>query len=93
MFTIVDRFLKYIIFLPCNTNSTAIDLALLFFDNIVCKFGIPAKIVSNKDSRFFSNFWLISNEIFVMQGGLFFRDTTNRPMVSLNISNTLLNSS
>ena len=57
MFTIVDKFSKYVTFLPCSTNSIALDLASLFYDNIVCKFGMPVKIVSDWDSRFFSNFW------------------------------------
>ena len=51
--TIVDWFSKYITYVPCSTSSTALDLASLFYDNIVCKFGMPAKIVSDKDSRFF----------------------------------------
>ena len=45
MFTIVDRFLKYVTFLPCSTNNTAIDLVLLFYNNIVCKFGTPVKLL------------------------------------------------
>ena len=57
MFTIVDRFSKYVTFLPCSTNSIAVDLVVLFYDNIVCKFGMPVKIVSYWDSRFLSNFW------------------------------------
>ena len=40
VFTIVDRFSKYITFVPCSTSSTALDLAYLFYDNIVCKFGM-----------------------------------------------------
>ena len=57
MFTIVYRFLKYVTFLPCSTNTVAIDLASLFYDNIVCKSGMPVKIVSDWDNRFLSNFW------------------------------------
>ena len=56
VFNIVDRFSKYITFLPFSTNSTAVDLALLFYENIPCKFGMPVKIVSIQDSRFSSNF-------------------------------------
>ena len=56
VFTIVHRFSKYVAFLPCFTNSTAINLASLFYDNIVCKFGMLVKIVSNWDNRFLSNF-------------------------------------
>ena len=57
MFTIVDRFSKYVAFLPCSTNGTAVNLASLFYDNIVCKFGMPVKFVSDQDSRFWPNFW------------------------------------
>ena len=57
VFTILDRFFKYDTFEPCFTSSTALDLASLFYDNIVCKFGIPAKIVIKKDSCFLSTFW------------------------------------
>ena len=56
VFTIVDRFSKDVTFLLCSTSRTAIDLAFLFCDNIVCKFGMPAKTVSNWDSRFLPNF-------------------------------------
>ena len=57
MFSIVDRFLKYVTFLPCFTNNTAVDLVSLFYDNIVCKFAMPVKIVSNGDSRLLLNLW------------------------------------
>ena len=57
VFTIVDRFSKYISFVPFSISSTTLDLAFLFYDNIVYKFGMPAKIVSNRDSQFLSTFW------------------------------------
>ena len=57
VFTIVDRFSKYVTFVPCSTSSTALHLASLFYDNIVCKFGMPAKIISDRDNRFLSTFW------------------------------------
>ena len=57
VFTIVDRFSKYVTFLPCSTTSIAVDLARLFYDHIVCRFGMPVKIVSDRDSRFLSSFW------------------------------------
>ena len=56
VFTIISRFSKYITFVPCSISSAALDLASLFYDNIVCKFGMPAKIVSDRDSRFLSTF-------------------------------------
>ena len=57
IFTIVDGFSKYVAFLPCSTNSTAIDLASLFYNNIDCKFGMPVKISNDWDSRLLSKFW------------------------------------
>ena len=57
VFTIVDRFSKYITFIPYKANCTASDLVRMFYDHIVCKFGIPHKIVSDKDNGFVSKFW------------------------------------
>ena len=54
VFTVVDHFSKYVIFVPCSTSKTALDLAQLFYDNIVYKFGMPVNIFSNIDSRFLS---------------------------------------
>ena len=56
VFTIVDRFSKYVTFIPCKATCTAPDLARLFYDNI--NFGMPQKIVSDRDSRFLFKFWL-----------------------------------
>ena len=57
VFTIVERFSNYITFIPCKATCTAPDLARLFYANIVCKFGMPKKIVSDRDSRFLFKFW------------------------------------
>ena len=57
VFTMVDRFSKYVTFVPCSTSSSALNLASLFYDNVVCKFRMPAKIVSYRDSQFLSTFW------------------------------------
>ena len=56
-FTIVDRLYKCITFIPCKATCTAPDLARIFYDHIVCKFGMPQKIVSDRDSRFLFKFW------------------------------------
>ena len=57
VFTVVDRFSKLVTFVPCVTSVSASDVAQLFFDRYVCKFGMPAKIVSDRDPRFLSDFW------------------------------------
>ena len=56
-FRIVNRFSKYVAFNPCKTTCTAPDFDRIFYDHFVCKFGVPKKIVSNRDSRFLSKFW------------------------------------
>jgi hypothetical protein len=53
----VDRFSKYVVTIPCSDTSSATDVAKLFFDNIVCKFGMPSKLISDRDVRFTSLFW------------------------------------
>ena len=56
VFTIVDGFSKYVTFIPCKALYTAPELAGIFYDYIVLKFGMPLKIFSDKDSRFMSKF-------------------------------------
>ena len=49
VFTIVDRFSKYVTFIPCKATCTAPDLARLFYDHIVCKFGMPKNIAKQQE--------------------------------------------
>jgi hypothetical protein len=57
IFTIVDRFSRFVRFIPCRTSMSAIDCARLFFEHWVCQFGMPKKIVSDRDVKFTSQFW------------------------------------
>ena len=57
VFTVVDRFSKLVRFIPCKTTCNAEETACLFFDEWVCRFGMPQKIVSDHDPRFMSMFW------------------------------------
>ena len=57
VFIIIDRFSDYITFIPCKATCKAPDLARMFYDNIVCKFGMPQKIVSDRDSIVLSKCW------------------------------------
>ena len=50
---IVDKSSKYENFIPCKGNCTAPDLDRIFYNHIVCKFGMPKKIVGNRYRRFF----------------------------------------
>ena len=52
VFTNVDRFSRYVTFIPCKATCIAPDLAIVFFNHTVCKFGMPQKIVSDRNSSF-----------------------------------------
>ena len=53
VFTIIDGFPKYVTFIPCKAICTAPDLARIFYDQFFCNFGMPQKIVSDRDRIFF----------------------------------------
>ena len=57
IFTIVDRYSKYVVFVPTVDTISAPDVAELFLENWVCRFGMPKKIISDRDPRFNSGFW------------------------------------
>ena len=44
------------IFLPCHTTITRPGVVQLYFDNVVQWFGLPSKIISDRDPRFTSQF-------------------------------------
>lgn len=55
--TFVDRFSKLVVFVPCQTAIGAPEFAVLFFDHVVCRHGMPHKVISDRDRRFVSLFW------------------------------------
>lgn len=58
LWVIVDRFTKMAHFIPlAKDNKQAEDLAKIFAREIWRYHGIPSDIVSDRDSRFTSNFW------------------------------------
>jgi len=54
---IVDRLTKYAHFLPVKHPYTAATIAQLFMDHVVKLHGLPASIVSDRDTIFVSHFW------------------------------------
>ena len=54
---VVDRCTKMAKYLPVTTKIDAAELAELFFEEIVLRFGMPAGIVSDRGSLFTSAFW------------------------------------
>ena len=54
---VVDHFSKWSIFIPCKTTIDAVATAHLFFNGVICRFGVPQKIISDCDPSFTSLFW------------------------------------
>lgn len=53
----MDRFSRLVRFIPIKSDVSAADVAKLFFEHWLCRFGVPSKIVCDRDVRFQSNFW------------------------------------
>ncbi|MBW0564414.1 hypothetical protein O181_104129 [Austropuccinia psidii MF-1] len=56
-FIIVDRFRKSMRSLPFHKEDTAMDTALLFWNNIISTCGVPKIIISDGDPKFTSEIW------------------------------------
>lgn len=57
IFVVVDRLSKRASFIPCTTGITAEEFAELFVRHIICKFGLPDSIITDRDPRWTSDFW------------------------------------
>ena len=57
LLVVVDKLTKMALFIPTTMEATAERCARLFFDHVFKNFGLPRKIISDRDVRFTSNFW------------------------------------
>ena len=53
----VDCLSKQGSFIPCTTGLSAEEFAELFVHHIVCRFGLPDSIITDRDPRWTSDFW------------------------------------
>ncbi|KAI3723340.1 hypothetical protein L2E82_34842 [Cichorium intybus] len=57
VWVIVDRLTKSAQFIPISEKYKVDQLAKIYIDEVLCRHGLPASIVSDRDSRFTSHFW------------------------------------
>jgi hypothetical protein len=57
IWVVFDRLTKSAHFIPMKVNDPMDKLAKLYVQNIVCLYGVPSAIISDRDSRFTSRFW------------------------------------
>jgi hypothetical protein len=57
IWVVVDRLTKVAHFLPVKTTYNGARLAELYMERIVCLYGVPKKIVSDRGTQFMSQFW------------------------------------
>ncbi|MBW0577186.1 hypothetical protein O181_116901 [Austropuccinia psidii MF-1] len=43
--------------LPCHKEDTAMDISLLFWNNIISTCGVPKILIGDRDPKFTSEFW------------------------------------
>nr|GFA27655.1 putative reverse transcriptase domain-containing protein [Tanacetum cinerariifolium] len=58
IWVIVDRLTKSAHFLPKKKTDSIEKLAELYLKEIVCKYGVPVLVISDRDSLFTSRFWV-----------------------------------
>jgi hypothetical protein len=54
--TVTDTFSKASIFIPCNETIDATNTALLYATYVLPHFGLPSRIISDRDPRFTATF-------------------------------------
>ncbi|KAI3724050.1 hypothetical protein L2E82_35815 [Cichorium intybus] len=57
IWVIVDRLTKSALFLAMKETDSLGELAQLYIDEVIRRYGAPLSIVSDRDPRFKSNFW------------------------------------
>ena len=76
VFVVVDRFSKYVVFIPAPNACPAEEATKLFFSNVVKHFGLSRDIVSDRDTRFTGKFWV---ELFKLLSSELKFSTSNHP--------------
>ena len=54
---IIDKLTKYGLFIPCKNTINEIETAELVFKHVICDYGIPRQIITDRDPKWTGNFW------------------------------------
>ena len=57
LLNITDKFSKAVKLIPCRDTTSAKEVACLYYRNAYSTFGLPTKIISDRDARFTSGVW------------------------------------
>jgi hypothetical protein len=76
IFTVTDKLSKMIHLIPTTSTATAVDTAQLYFNHVFKHHGIPRMIISDRDTKFTSDFW---EGLFQLTGTKLHRSTSYHP--------------
>ncbi|MBW0528391.1 hypothetical protein O181_068106 [Austropuccinia psidii MF-1] len=51
---LVDMYIKTPMFLPCHSDDTAMDTAIMIWNNVISHTGLSQNIISERDPKFIS---------------------------------------
>ena len=70
LLTVTDKFMKAVSLIACTKTTTAEDTARLYIEIWYSIFGLPVKIISDRDARFTSRFWTTLMHLLGVSQGL-----------------------
>src|SRR5262249_270519 len=57
IFVIVEKLTKLVTLEPIRSTDSAEEIARIFTRRIISRFGMPRKLITDRDSKFTSKFW------------------------------------